>query len=243
MTAVVAGADGCRGGWLCVLKQVDPPFNERVFIAKTFGSILHHPSAPAVIAIDIPIGLPERIAGPGRGCDITARRLLGPRAASVFAVPARAALDAADYAGACAAALAASDPPRKISKQMFHLFPKIRELDSLMTPTLQARVFECHPEAAFFVMNGQQTLQEPKKRGGRVHAPGLDLRRALLAAQGFSGIFLSAAMDRRGGAGADDVLDACACAWTAARIFRGEAIRFPDFPPLDPTGLRMEILA
>jgi predicted RNase H-like nuclease len=226
-----------------VLRQLEPPFNERVFIAKTIGSVLHHPSAPAVLAIDIPIGLPERIAGSGRGCDIAARRLLGPRAASVFSVPPRAAFDSADYAGACAASLAASDPPRKISKQMFHLFRKILEVDSVITPALQKRVFECHPEAAFFAMNGQQILPEPKKRGGRMHRPGFDLRRALLSAQGFSETFLNAAMDQRGGAGADDVLDACACAWTAARIVRGEALRFPDAPPLDARGLRMEILA
>jgi predicted RNase H-like nuclease len=243
MTAIVAGADGCRGGWYCVLRQADAPFREQAFVAKHIGVVLDHPSAPAVIAIDIPIGLPEVIMGAGRGCDIAARRILGPRGASVFAVPARAAFGAADYAGACAAARRASNPPRGISKQMFHLFPKIREVDGLMTPALQARVFECHPEAAFFVMNGRQILQEPKKRGGRVHGPGLDLRYALLMAQGFSAAFLSRAMSERRGAGADDFLDACACAWTAARIFRGEAIRFPGTPPLDAKGLRMEILA
>jgi predicted RNase H-like nuclease len=243
MSTVVAGVDGCRGGWLCVLKELDPPFSERAFVAKTIASVFEDPSVPAVIAIDIPIGLPERIAGSGRGCDIAARKLLGPRGASVFAVPARAAFGHADYAGACAAAFAVSDPPRKFSKQMFHLFPKIREVDELMTPALQARVFECHPEAAFCAMNGRETLLEPKKRGGRVHRPGLDLRRALLKAQGFSGEFLAIAMKWRGGAGADDVLDACACAWTAGRIFRGDAIRFPDRPPLDAKGLRMEIIA
>jgi predicted RNase H-like nuclease len=241
MTAIVAGADGCRGGWLCVLREADPPFREQAFVTKNIGGLLDHPSAPAVIAIDIPIGLPER--GAARGCDLAARRLLGPRAASVFLVPARPAFGAADYAGACAAARAASDPPRGISKQMYHLFPKIREVDGLMTPALQARVFECHPEAAFFAMNRRQVLREPKKRGGRLHGPGLDLRRALLMAQGFSENFLSGATSQRGGAGADDFLDACACAWTAARIFRGEAIRLPEVPPLDAKGLRMEILA
>ncbi len=144
-------------------------------------------------------------------------------------------------AGAFAAAFAASDPPRKISKQMFHLFPKIREVDGLMTPALQSRLFECHPELAFFLMNGCEPLNEPKKRRGSPHAPGLDFRRALLAAQGFSADFVHAPCP--GGAGADDVLDACACALTAARIFKGEAMRFPETPPLDRRGLRMEILA
>jgi len=35
-------------------------------------------------------------------------------------------------AAACAAALATSDPPRKVSKQCFHIFPRIREIDALL---------------------------------------------------------------------------------------------------------------
>jgi predicted RNase H-like nuclease len=238
MSTIVAGVDGCRGGWLCVVRQLDRPFSEWAFVAKTIGEILHRLSAQTIIAIDIPIGLPERITGSGRGCDIAARRLLGPRGASVFAVPARAAFGQADYAGACAAAFASSDPPQKFSKQMFHLFPKIREVDSLLTPALQARVFECHPEAAFFVMNGRKPLLDPKRqRRGR------EKRRALLLAQGFSDGFLGETKFHAAIAGGDDFLDACACAWTAGRILRGEAIRFPDIPPVDAKGLRMEILA
>jgi predicted RNase H-like nuclease len=237
MTPAVAGVDGCRGGWLCVLRQVDPPFHERAFLAKSIGEILSHPDSPAIIAIDIPIGFPDRILGPGRGCDAAARKGLGKRASSVFSVPARTVLANPDYASACAAAAISSDPPRRISRQIFYLFPKIREVDSVMTPALQSRVLECHPEVAFFVMNGRQALHEPKKRGG------LDHRRALLTAQDFSQEFLSEVVFRRAEAGADDILDACACAWTAARIFKGEAIRFPETPPLDPKGLRMEILA
>lgn len=243
MSVTVAGVDGCRGGWLCVLRQVEQPFAGHIFFARTFEEILNHAASPAVIAIDIPIGLPERIAGPGRGCDIAVRKLLGKRRGSVFVVPARAAFAAPDYAGACAATLAASDPPRKISKQMFHLFPKIREVDAVITPALQARVFECHPEAAFHFMNGGEELQEPKKLRGRPNTPGLEYRQRLLEAQGYSRHFLCEATKHNFGAGADDVLDACACAWSAARIFKGEAIRFPAVPPLDQMGLRMEILA
>jgi len=103
---------------------------------------------------------------------------------------------------------------------------------------LQSRVFECHPEVAFCLMNGREPLHEPKKRPA-----GLDLRRALLVAQGYSEAFLRSAALRPAHAGPDDFLDACACAWTAARIFKGEAIRFPETPPLDPKGLRMEIVA
>ena len=239
--SAVAGVDGCRGGWLCVIRQTDPPFQERLLVAKSMREILSHPYAPEVIAIDIPIGLPEHISGTGRGCDSAARKVLGKRAAAVFAVPARAAVNEPDYISACAAAFAASDPPRKISKQMFHLFPKIREVDGLMTPSLQSRLFECHPEVAFFLMNGREPLDEPKKRSGQPHPPGLDFRRALLKAQGFSEALIRSASPAN--AGADDVLDACACAWSAARILKGEAIQFSEAPLLDARGLRMEIRA
>jgi predicted RNase H-like nuclease len=121
---------------------------------------------------------------------------------------------------------------------MFHLLDKIREVDAAVTPALQEKIFECHPEVSFWAMNGRVSLDNPKKRRA-----GHDERRALLLAQGYSEGFLRSAVFRRVTAGMDDFFDACACAWTAARIFRGEAIRFPDVPPLDAKGLRMEILA
>ncbi len=243
MTSTVAGVDGCRGGWLCVLRRTAAPLQERAFVARTFLEVLAGCAEAAVIAIDIPIGLPAQIAGGGRDCDRALRKALGPRASTVFLPPARAALAETEYRRACAAALAASAPPRQISKQMFHLLPKMREIDSAMTPEAQTRVFECHPEGAFWIMNGGAPLIAPKKLKGRPHAPGLAARRALLADQGFSDGFLSAAHFRPGDAGADDFLDACACSWTASRILRGEAVRFPASPPVDPKGLRMEILA
>ena len=241
--ATVAGVDGCRAGWVCVTRQVEPPFQERAFLARDFQEILAHTDAPSVIAVDIPIGFPERVTGPGRECDRAARKVLGRRASCVFAPPARPALSETDYRLACAAAFAASDPPRQISKQMFHLFPKIREVDRVMTPEQQDRVFECHPEVAFWAMNGREPLQEPKKLRGRMHPRGLEKRRTLLTAHGFSEAFLSAVSFGRAAAGPDDFLDACACSWTAARVCRGDAIWFPPHPSCDAKGLRMLIVA
>ena len=224
-----------------MLRQVEPPFEERAFLASRFDDVLNHPGAPSVIAVDIPIGFPERVTGAGRECDCSVRKLLGKRGSSVFAPPARAVLSETDYRRACAAALATSDPPRKISKQMFHLFAKIREADAAMTP--QTCVFECHPEAAFWAMNDRTPLAEPKKLRNRLHSAGLEKRQALLIRHGFSEFFLREARFPRSQAGTDDVLDACACSWTAARIFRGEAISFPAQFPVDAKGLRMAIFA
>jgi predicted RNase H-like nuclease len=239
----VAGADGCRAGWVVVLWSPDGSRAPQVQVVPTFAAILELPEYPQVLAIDMPIGLPEITGIGGRAPDVAARRVLGDRQSSIFAVPSRRAVMAPDYRAACDAALATSEPPRKVSKQAWNLFPRIRELDALMTPELQERVYECHPEVAFWAMNGEQPLDQPKKVKSRPHPPGLDLRRGLLVKAGFPAAALSWTPSRRSDAGPDDVLDAFACAWTAARILRGEAHTFPPDPPLDARGLRQEIKA
>jgi predicted RNase H-like nuclease len=240
---LVAGVDGCRAGWLCVTAEAETGKARDAFIAPDIGVVLGRQDL-AVIAIDVPIGIPEIASLGGRACDAALRRQLGARQSSVFAVPARAALAEEDYARASDAAFAHSQPPRRVSRQCFHLFPKIREVDARMTPELQAHVVECHPEGAFWAMNGRVPLHEPKKVKSQPHPAGLALRHLLLAQAGFDPAFLAGRRFRAAEAGADDVLDACACAWTALRVLRGEAIRFPEGePPRDPRGLRMEVWA
>ncbi len=237
-----AGVDGCPAGWLVVLRPLDDPAESRALIVPAFADILALEPCLDVISIDMPIGLPEISGIGGRRADVEARANLGARRSAVFAVPSRAAVMCMDYGAACNAALATSVPPRKVSKQCFNLFAKIRQIDALMTPELQTRVFETHPELAFWVLNGERPLDEAKKVKSRPHEPGLALRRDLLAAAGYDRGFL----ERGGGfrasaAGPDDFLDAAVCAWTAARIVSGAARRFPAEPPVDAKGLRMEI--
>lgn len=239
---LVAGVDGCRAGWLCVLLDAGTGAPVSAFITAEIATLVAREDI-ARIAVDIPIGIPGFALRGGRGCDAALRAVLGSRQSSVFAVPARAALAQTDYRAACEAAHQCSDPPRKVSKQCFNIFPKIREVDAVMSPDRQERIAECHPEGAFWAMNAQRALSEPKKVKSRAHEPGLAERRALLTGAGFPAAFLHSADFRRSDAGEDDFLDACACAWTARRILRGEAIRFSVDPAVDPKGLRMEILA
>jgi predicted RNase H-like nuclease len=65
----------------------------------------------------------------------------------------------------------------------------------------------------------------------------------LLQRAGYPPAFLTAARFKLSDAGEDDILDACACAWTARRVLQGEAHRFADAQRLDPRGLRMQIWA
>ena len=238
----LAGVDGCRAGWVVAFVRASDS-EVRVRIVPRFADLLAAPEAPHVVAVDMPIGLPERAGPGGRAAENAVRPLLGARQSSVFSVPSRAALAAADYREACRIALASSDPPRKVSKQLFMLAPKIRELDACLRDDAAAatRVFEVHPEVAFWRLNGERPLDEPKKVKGRCYDPGLALRRRLLVAAGFAAEQVNGAPPK--GAGPDDVLDALACAAIARRIHAGLARAFPNPPPRDAFGLPMAIWA
>jgi predicted RNase H-like nuclease len=233
----VAGVDGCRAGWVAVIHPGHDPGLATHRIFPDFRSLLMGLDDITVIAIDMPIGLP---AEGGHAAESDLRPLLGARQSSLFAMPSRSAVEAPDYATACAASLATSQPPKKISKQAFALFPRIREIDALLRaePALNARLFECHPEASFRAMRGAP-LAEPKKVKSRPHPAGLAERRALLAAAGYAPALTGTRPPA--GTGADDLLDACAAAWTAARIAAGQALSYPSPPGRDAHGIPIAI--
>jgi len=84
----IAGADGFKSRWCVVLENLD--FSElNVRIAPTFADLLALPEKPLVVAVDIPIGLPEFAKPGGRACEREARRVLGRRASSVFSAVGR----------------------------------------------------------------------------------------------------------------------------------------------------------
>ncbi len=117
------GVDGCPGGWIAAFVRPDGD-EARLRIVPRFADVLAAPEAPAVIAVDMPIGLPERTGLGGRAAENAVRPLLGARQSSVFSVPSRAAIYAGDYARGLRRAPRNSDPPRKVSKQLFNIAPK-----------------------------------------------------------------------------------------------------------------------
>ena len=238
----LAGVDGCTGGWLAAFVRTSGD-EVRLRIVPRFADVLAAAERPAVVAVDMPIGLPERTGPGGRAAENCVRPLLGARQSSVFSVPSRAAIDAGDYRAACNIAEATSEPPRKVSKQLFNIVPKIREVDEALraTPGAANQVFEVHPELAFWRLNGERALVEPKKIKGKCYEPGLALRRALLIAAGLCADAVLSIPPK--GAGADDLLDALACAAIARRIHAGLAQPFPNPPPRDAHGLVMAIWA
>ena len=247
----VAGVDGCKAGWIAAIRP--PGAAPQVAAFARFEDLLAALSDDAVIAVDMPIGLPAHVGPGGRGPERLVRAKLGARQSSVFSIPSRAAVFAetepfttveawyAAHRRAGIVARATSEPPRAISIQAFGIFGKIRELDEVLRsrPGLRERVIESHPEAAFWRLNGERAMQKPKKIRGRVNPDGMTERKALLAARGIDRGFLDAAPPR--GAGADDYLDAIAMMLVAERHALGQAAPLPDPPGRDPHGLPIAI--
>jgi predicted RNase H-like nuclease len=217
------GLDGFRGGW--VAATITARGRALSFIQTV--SDLRTLSFDRA-AIDCPIGLPDASE---RACDRAARALLSPHSSRVFTGARRGLWEHASHAAANAALKARGEA--MVSIQLWNIGPKICEIDEFITPDLQARIIETHPELVFRRLNGGVPL--PSKKS----AEGIALRRALLRSSGFVEIDDWLSTGRRGsGAKVDDVLDACAAA-LAARDARDVLPR--GAAPRDARGLAMQI--
>jgi predicted RNase H-like nuclease len=219
VVAQVAGVDGCRGGWIVVT-------DGDAFVRPDFGAVLAALDRDAVIGIDMPIGLLDEHLPGGRVADRAARGLLPRKRSSVFPAPAR-----------CCFGIRSADEARRracrLNLQTINLLGKIEDVDGQMSPVLQERVYEVHPELSFAAMNDDRPVLSSKTR-----PLGRDERRALLER---AGVAIPARPRPYRAVKDDDLLDACAARWSACRIAAGAAGRVPEPPPVDGRGLRMEI--
>lgn len=235
----VAGADGYREGWVVVLWQPATGAIRRRRVEEV-DALLALPEAPVALGVDMVIGCPDEAEPGGRACDRAARRLLGhPRGASVFSPPAYDTLQADTYEEALRRNRASGPEAPGLSKQAFHLVPKLRALAERMTPARQRRVREVHPELSFYAMNDDTPLAHSKHT-----AAGRRTRLELLTGHGLPDVEAAVEALAGGPLGTDDVLDAHAACWTARRICNGTAQRCPPVDaqtPRNARGLRMEI--
>ena len=228
---MIAGVDGCRAGWLCIA-EISETGRIDSAVHPTSAELIEQPYR--LIAIDIPLGLPEFGS---RTCDTIARRMLGRRGCCVFPAPIRALLPCRSLADASAVRRRLEG--KGMSAEAWGIVPKIRELDRLLraSPSLQERVREVHPEICFMMWNrGVPFLERKKSSAGKA------TRAALVAAR-----FGDHAFDHvrkrypKAAVSDDDIHDAFAALWTAERIANGEAVVIPGEPQRDVAGLRMEI--
>ena len=218
------GLDGFSRGWVAVL--IDG--GERtISFHRDVAAALSDPFDRA--GIDIPIGMTE---DGERACDLLARERLRPHSSRVF-TGARRWLwqEFSDPDEANREALRRGET--RVSRQLWHLGPKIMEVDAFVRAHPSMEVREVHPELVFLRLNRGKPLSPKKSEQGDA------LRRRLLRREGFREIDHWLGEARIGtGARRDDVLDACAVA-TAAREPAGCVQE--EFSPLDACGLPMQI--
>jgi len=231
--AIVTGIDGCKAGWICVAKNLDTgQITSEVF--SNARLVIQQQTQPAVIAVDIPIGLTDSGA---RQCDIEARRLLGPRRSSVFPAPIRPVLQTSTRKQADT--IRREIEGKGISAQAFAIFNKILEFDTILSeqPLLQDRVKEVHPEVCFWAWNNQRPMAYKKKsKEGKA-----ERRNLIIEYFGTEVLQVIRTKYLAKHVGDDDIHDAFAALWTAERIFNGKAKVIPDPSPCDAMGLHMDM--
>ncbi|MEV0678041.1 DUF429 domain-containing protein [Actinosynnema sp. NPDC050436] len=208
---MIAGVDGTPGGWVVAL--VASRSDVRWHRVGSADEVVALTTGCAAVGVDMPLRSP---AAGYRASDVRARELLGPARSSMFFAPVAAVLDCATYAEACAVSRAAHG--KAISKQAWHLVPKIRQ----WRRELPANVVEVHPETTFRVLDPR--VVDPKRT-----ARGVAQR--LIALRAFVDV-PDVLADLPAGPAVDDVLDALAAAWSADRWAAGRSESLGEPPAL-----------
>jgi len=203
---LVAGADIWKRRWVVVVLR-DGRFAS-AFVAPTVAGALERLEDVVAVGVDIPVGLPA--PGERRLSDELARKIVGPRWASVFSTPSQDQVEAASYAEARQSG--------SITAQAYGLARHILAVQPVALA--DQRVHEVHPEVSFATANGGRPLEWSKTTWN-----GVNQRRRILAARG---IRIPDALLDAGRAGVADVLDAAVVAWSATRIAAGTAERIPE---------------
>jgi len=250
------GIDGCPKGWLCVSVVEGSNSTPQARIIEHLSEFTL--GAYDIVAVDIPIGLPldTKDEKNRRACDQAARDTLGERRNSVFFTPSRGILNYCDGLPAQASAWHTENTGRGISIQGFSILRKIKEMDSWIRSLPRSMgIHEVHPELSFGSWGGEGEgafVILPKKS----RVDGRKARLKLVSCR-WNGAFEEARISlgpktsnisggrRKRLWAEDDLLDAFAALWTAERLSKGEAIRFPQTmpAPLDGMGIPMQIHA
>jgi predicted RNase H-like nuclease len=198
----VLGVDGCRGGWVGVV--LDDDAEPQAMCAPSIAALVEAAGAVEAIGIDIPIHLNDESDRP---CDGAARRMLTPHTSRVFNAPVRRVLQARTYDEALR--ISREDCGKGISKQTWELVPKIDEVETWRHSS-ECPVYEVHPEVSFAAMTGH-VIAERKRTPEGEQARRLALHEKGLVAPDFEHRSVRI----------DDLLDACAVAWSARRLALG----------------------
>ncbi len=231
---VAVGVDACPGGWVAVVLAGG------TFAAARFGTTLagllddgpldDGAGPPAAVGVDMPLGL---LDGGWRPADDAAKSFIGPRRASIFRVPPRAAWLEPDFATAnrrCRELTGGG-----LTQQAWGLRAKLLEANARAEAARpgDAPLYEVHPEVSFRAIAGRDLSHAKTSWAGHNDRRHLLVRAGIVLPDRFAG-----PADR---VPPIDVLDAAAAAWSAHRIALGQAVPLPAQDDRDPLGRRIAI--
>jgi predicted RNase H-like nuclease len=229
----IASVVPCPAGWLvfparltAVTVVADDPI-----VLDTFPEVIDYRPEFAAIALFAPTGhLDDTSTGQIRTCDREARASVGWLAAGAIPVaPSRAALNAVSFEQA-----KALQP--SLTRLEHRHFARWREVTAEIQGFHQRRIFSCHPEMSFFMLNNDEPLTT-----FRHTAEGMRERLAL-ANQRVGGVAEKIKHTELAGVGHRHLVDAAGMIWTARRIAGKVITRLPETGEWDTEGVRMELV-
>lgn len=162
---MIAGVDGCKGGWLVIKAPLWPiKRDEELMVCRDWPTVAAVTYDCEVVAVDMPIGFPPTSLWP-RTCDVQARQMLGSARTRVFFAPPRGALVAKSPT-------AFQSLHRRLTGKgagypVWPIVSKMNEIDGWITPSLQTKVREFHPELAWQRVNGNVPMSPKKEAAGQ----------------------------------------------------------------------------
>lgn len=225
------GTDGCKEGWITAVLDHGELRLEKY---EDIGALVdRYPEFDAFL-IDMAIGLRDSLKQIRP--DDLARKELGSRSSTIFAVPSRSAVYEETEEEQKQANLRTLE--KSLSKQSIAIIPKIRELDIFLSehPKYKNLLLESHPELCFARLNGEVLTTRKKEFEGLTQRESV-LKRYL------PGIIWPDLYNQAKELGCkpDDLVDAICLSVTAVLKAHGKCETIPEKPEPDEKGLCMQL--
>lgn len=217
----VLGLAASRSGWVGAHLESTGHGTPQILAGATLHEVISAAGPVTVVAVDVPVGLPDESR---RAVDGELRRLLGPQAAAVLSTPVREALYAPSYGEANR--INRERQGAGVSRQAYDVRRQIMDVDEWLRKDRDHQVVEVNSEASLAQAAGEPLASR------RSSADGAHERREVLARVG---IYVPTSAPH--GVLADDLVAACAAAWSAHRVKSGQAHTYPAQPETFSDGL------
>lgn len=217
----VLGLAATRSGWVGAHLETTGHGTPHALVGATLEEVVSVAGPVTVVAVDVPVGLPDDSR---RAADGELRRLLGPQAATVLSTPVREALYAPSYGEANR--INRERQGAGVSRQAYDVRRQIMEVDAWLRKDHDHRVVEVSSEASLAQAAGDPLASR------RTSAEGAHERREVLARVG---IYVPTTVPH--GIATEDLIAACAAAWSAHRVKSGQAHTYPAQPETFSDGL------